>query len=68
MELLVGGTVDDLWVEGLLVVGVDRGCPVECLATVGGEADAVDVEGVELGRLGGWHTVQRHLSDLELVF
>lgn len=45
MQLLVGGTIDKLWVKGFLVVGIG-GSPMEGFATAGGEADAVDIERV----------------------
>jgi hypothetical protein len=67
VKLLVGGGVDDLGVELLLVgLGVET-APVNGLAAAGGQADTVDVEGVEFGSLLGQGASQRHLPHLELV-
>ena len=67
VEVLVGRTVNDLRVEGLLVLLVDVYSPINGFFAARGEADAVDVERVEFWGLGGEDAVQGHLPYLELV-
>ena len=66
VELLICGRVDDLRVYFLLVVVFRESAPVGILATTGRQADAVNIEGVELRCLLGWTTTKWHFSDLEL--
>ena len=53
VELLISGRVDDLRVDFLLVVIFGLSAPVGILASARRQADAVDIEGVELGGLFG---------------
>ena len=67
MEVLVGGTVNDLRVEGLLVLVIDVNSPINGFFAARGETDAVDVERVKFWGFGGEDAVQGHLPYLELV-
>jgi hypothetical protein len=68
MEVLVCRAVDNLRVEGLLVLMVAVDSPINGLLAARGEADAVDVERVEFRGFGGQDAMQGNFSDLELVF
>ena len=67
-QLLVGRRVNDLQVELLfVVVGVDV-VPVVELPRARGEADAVDVKGIELWVFGRRHFAEGYFPDLEVIF
>ena len=67
-QLLVGRRVNDLQVELLfVVVGVDV-VPVVELPRARGEADAVDVKGIELRVFGRRHFAEGYFPDLEVIF
>lgn len=52
MEILIGGWVDDLRIEGLFILMLAVDAPIDSLFAARGKAYAVHVQGVEFWRFG----------------